>query len=81
MTNNPEKALLDSLNDAAPFLLPERTLFAEVCNRLYTPVSYDEFRALLILHKQKDRIESIATEDGPKWQICDAGHARQRRLR
>ena len=81
MTNDENLALLKALCDAAPFLLPERTLFAEVNIRLFTVITYDAFRELLRRHKEKRRIACVDSEDGLKWKLTDDGFARLQELR
>ena len=81
MTNNEELALFQALGALAPYLIRERALFADVNTRLYTTVSYDAFRALLIRQKERGRVDVVESEDGPKWSITDAGWLRFNQIR
>ena len=80
MTNEPERAMLQSLADSAPYLVPENTLYAETCNRLTRTLSYDGFRDLLLRAKDKRRIDSLASEDGLRWGITPDGLFRLRQM-
>lgn len=80
MTNDPERALLQSLSDSAPYLVPEYTLFTETCNRLTRTLTYDSFRDLLGKAKDKRRVESVSSEDGLKWGITPDGLFRLRQM-
>jgi hypothetical protein len=76
MTSDENRALLEALRDVHPLLILERTLYSDVNNRLTSPLSMDAFRALLKTMREKGRILHIATEDGNKYLITDAGFAR-----
>jgi hypothetical protein len=76
MTTNCKYGLLKALEDVGDYLLPEKTLFAEVNIRCAIPVSWTDFRKLLEDYESKRRIVSQQTEDGPKWKITDNGRAR-----
>ncbi len=80
MTNDPERALLQSLSDSAPYLVPEYTLFTETCNRLTRTLTYDAFRDLLGKAKDKRRADSLSSEDGLKWGITPDGLFRLRQM-
>lgn len=82
MTNNHLIALLQALMDCEPYLLPERTLEADLNNRLARPITTTEFRALLGEEEGKRRVLSVRSTDGDlKWKITDLGAARLRELR
>ena len=77
MTTNHALALLQALADSSPYLVPERTLYADVCNRLALAPTRTEFSALLADQEGRKRILSQRSEDGDlKWKITDNGHAR-----
>ena len=80
MTNDPERALLQSLSDSAPYLVPEYTLFTETCNRLTRMLTYDGFRDLLHKAKDKRRVDSQSSEDGLRWGITPDGLFRLRQM-
>jgi hypothetical protein len=70
-------AILQSLDDCAPFLMPERSLFADTSNRLPEPITLTEFRTALQDLESKRRILSQRDEDrNLKWKITDNGQAR-----
>ncbi len=82
MTTNHALALLEALGDASPYLVPERTLFADLCNRLARPPTRTEFSALLADQEGRKRILSQRNEEGElKWKITDNGLARLAELR
>lgn len=77
MTSNVTIALLQALADVGNFLLPEKTLFADVGIRLSKPLSHTEFRQLLASQEEQRRIVCVdSKEDGRKWKITDNGRAR-----
>lgn len=76
MISNCNIALLQALADVGQYLLPERTLFADVNNRCATPVTHTQFRQMLAEEEGKRRVVSVQGEDGLKWKITDNGRAR-----
>ena len=79
MIVNPQicRAVLQSLADCAPFLMPERSLFADTSNRLPQPVTLTEFRTALHDLESKRRILSQRDEEqNLKWKITDNGSAK-----
>lgn len=76
MTPKCQIALLQSLADVGEYLIPEKTLFADVNIRCAMPVTHTEFRQMLSDAEQKRRILSVQSEDGLKWKITDNGRAR-----
>ena len=80
MTNDPERALLQSLSDSAPYLVPEYTLFTETCTRLTRTLTYDQFRDLIGRAREKRRADSQSSEDGPRWGITPDGLFRLRQM-
>ena len=81
MTNDENLALLQALSDTHPFLTKERTLFADMNNRLKSPITYDAFRSLLQTMKEKRRVQQVVhPEDGNKYKITDEGFARLQEL-
>lgn len=76
-----KRAILASLRDTHPFLLPEPTLFADMNLRLQEMVSKIEFSAALReLAGQKRILCQPDEEDQPKWKITDNGLARLQEL-
>lgn len=74
---NLQRAILCALKDAHPFLLPQKTLFAEANLRASEPVSKIEFEAKLRELEGQKRIICVKDEDdAPKWKITDNGLAR-----
>lgn len=80
MTSSACLALLQALADVGDYLLPEKTLFADVNIRVAKPITHTDFRALLAECEEKRRIISVPGEDGVKWKITDNGRARLREL-
>ena len=81
MTNNEHLALLEALVDVDPLLLLERTLFADMNNRLKSTISFDAFKSLVRTMIEKRRVQMVSTEDGNKYKITDEGKARWLELR
>lgn len=75
MTPDPALALQQALLDASPYLLPENTLFSDVCNRLTRPITRLEFDTLLAKEAEARRITAQRTGEGTKWRLSDQGHA------
>lgn len=70
-------AILKSLSDTHPFLLPETTLIADTSLRLPQPITLTEFRSALAELEQNRRVVSQRDEDkNLKWKITDNGLAR-----
>jgi hypothetical protein len=71
------RTVLLALRDTYPFLLPETSLFADMSNRLATPVTFTEFRQALSDLEAQRRVVSQRDEDqNLKWKITDNGLAR-----
>ena len=81
MTNDENLALLAALVDMHPLLILERTLFADMNNRLKSTISYDAYKTLLRVMIDKQRVQLVPTEDGNKYRITDGGMARWMELR
>lgn len=76
MTTNCKLALLQALADVGDYMLPERTLFADMNIRCANPVTLTEFRQMLQEAEAQRRVISVRSEDGLKWKITDNGRAR-----
>jgi hypothetical protein len=76
-TQQIKTAILQSLKDAHPFLLPEQSLFADANLRLAHAISMTEFRGALHELETNQRVVSVRDEDkNLKWKITDNGLAR-----
>lgn len=77
-------ALLQSLSNVHPYLMPEPTLFADTNLRLATPdqISMTEFRELAAQLEEERSVLSQRDEfQRMKWKITDHGLAKLSELR
>jgi hypothetical protein len=77
MINQLKLAILRSLANVNPYLMPEQTLFADASLQMAAPPTLTEFRAALAELEKVRRVVSCRDEDNSiKWKITDNGLAR-----